>query len=113
MSSTLKSRLRKGDCRAPNLLLDQATLRPVMWELIFMMLILKIPIVYLCLVVYWAVKAEPKPPEPALLPVLPEQPPYGPRPLVARRRPPRRPSRGGPHTPRGGTRRTRAARAIS
>ncbi|HEY8235470.1 MAG TPA: hypothetical protein VIF85_02435 [Gaiellaceae bacterium] len=84
-----------------------------MWELIFMMLILKIPIVYLCLVVYWAVKAEPKPPEPALLPVLPEQPPHGPRPLVARRRPPRRPSRGGPHTPRGGTRRTRTARAIS
>jgi len=84
-----------------------------MWELIFMMLILKIPIVYLCLVVYWAVKAEPQPPEPALLPVLPEQPPHGPRPLVARRRPPRRPSRGGPHTPRGGTRRTRTARAIS
>jgi hypothetical protein len=32
------------------------------WELIFMMLILKIPIAYLCCVVYWAVKAEPKPP---------------------------------------------------
>ena len=28
-----------------------------------MMVILKIPIVYLCLVVYWAVKAEPEPPE--------------------------------------------------
>ena len=83
-----------------------------MWELIFMMLILKIPIIYLCLVVYWAVKAEPKPPEPALLPVLPEQPPRGP-PLVARRRPPRRPSRGGPHMPRGGTRRPRTARAMS
>src|SRR2546428_799162 len=82
-----------------------------MWELIFMMLILKIPIVYLCLVVYWAVKAEPKPPEPALLPVLPEQPPRGPRPLVARRRPPRRPSPGGPHMPRGATRPARAGRA--
>jgi hypothetical protein len=34
------------------------------WELIFMMVILKIPIAYLCFVVYWAVKAEPKPPEP-------------------------------------------------
>jgi hypothetical protein len=33
------------------------------WELIFMMVILKIPIAYLCFVVYWAVKAEPKPPE--------------------------------------------------
>jgi hypothetical protein len=39
----------------------------MVWEFIFMMLILKIPIVYLCLVVYWAVKAEPEPPEHALL----------------------------------------------
>ena len=37
---------------------------PSVWELIFMMVILKIPIAYLCFVVYWAVKAEPKPPEP-------------------------------------------------
>ena len=36
----------------------------MVWEFIFMMVILKIPIVYLCLVVYWAVKAEPGPPEP-------------------------------------------------
>ncbi len=36
----------------------------IVWELIFMMVILKIPIAYLCFVVYWAVKAEPKPPEP-------------------------------------------------
>jgi hypothetical protein len=71
-----------------------------MWELIFMMLILKIPIVYLILVVYWAVKAEPEPPEPALLPVAPEPAPEPRAPWVARRRPPRRPSRGGPHTPR-------------
>jgi hypothetical protein len=71
-----------------------------MWELIFMMLILKIPIVYLCLVIYWAVKAEPKPPEPALLPVAPEPGPDRPPAWTARRRPPRRPSRGGPHTPR-------------
>jgi hypothetical protein len=84
-----------------------------MWELIFMMLILKIPIVYLGLVVYWAIKAEPKPPEPAVLPVLPEPRPNGLLPWVAGRRPPRRPSRGGPHTPRGRTRRTRAARALS
>jgi hypothetical protein len=33
------------------------------WELIFLMVILKIPIVYLCWVVYWAIKAEPKPEE--------------------------------------------------
>jgi hypothetical protein len=77
-----------------------------MWELIFMMLILKIPIVYLCLVVYWAIKAEPRPPEPALLPARPEMGPDQP-PTKAARRPPRRPSRGGPHTPRGQRERTR------
>jgi hypothetical protein len=32
-------------------------------ELIFFMLILKIPIVYLCLVIWWAIKAEPEPEE--------------------------------------------------
>jgi hypothetical protein len=31
------------------------------WEIVFLMVILKIPIVYLCVVVYYAVKAEPKP----------------------------------------------------
>ena len=31
------------------------------WEIVFLMVILKIPIVYLCTVVYYAIKAEPKP----------------------------------------------------
>jgi hypothetical protein len=31
------------------------------WELIFMLVILKIPIVYMCAVVWWAIKAEPRP----------------------------------------------------
>jgi hypothetical protein len=31
------------------------------WEIVFLMVILKIPIVYLCTVVYVAIKAEPKP----------------------------------------------------
>jgi hypothetical protein len=31
------------------------------WELIFMLLILKIPIVYLALVVWYAIRAEPEP----------------------------------------------------
>jgi hypothetical protein len=31
------------------------------WELVFLMVILKIPIVYLCFVVYYAIKATPKP----------------------------------------------------
>jgi len=33
------------------------------WEIVFLMVILKIPIVYLCFVIYWAVKAEPRPEE--------------------------------------------------
>src|SRR5918912_275783 len=35
----------------------------VVWELVFMMVILKIPILYLCAVVWWAIRAEPRPPE--------------------------------------------------
>lgn len=35
------------------------------WEIVFLMLILKIPIVYLCTVIYLAIKAEPKPEAPA------------------------------------------------
>jgi hypothetical protein len=62
-------------------------------ELIFMMLVLKLPIVYVGLVCWWAIRAEPKPPEPALLPAaLPDDP------SPARWRPPRRrPRRPGPH----------------
>lgn len=42
-------------------------------EVVFMLVILKIPVVYLCAVVWWAVRAEPRPPEPALNPArLPE-----------------------------------------
>jgi len=37
------------------------------WELIWLMVIMKIPILYLCWVVYWAVKSEPGPEEPAAL----------------------------------------------
>jgi len=33
------------------------------WEIVFLMVILKIPIVYLCVVIYYAVRAEPKPDE--------------------------------------------------
>lgn len=33
------------------------------WEIVFLMVILKIPIVYLCCVVYYAIRAEPKPEE--------------------------------------------------
>jgi hypothetical protein len=59
-----------------------------MWELIFMLLILKIPIVYLGWVVWWAVKAEPdvQADGPAGQEWKPWKPPHGPR-----------PRRGGPH----------------
>ena len=33
------------------------------WEIVFLMVILKIPIVYLCWVIWWAIKAEPRPEE--------------------------------------------------
>jgi hypothetical protein len=31
----------------------------MLWEALFLLVILKIPVVYLCLVVWWAIKAEP------------------------------------------------------
>lgn len=47
----------------------------MIWELLFMLVILKIPVAYLCAVVWWAVRAEPveEPPPPSLIavPVLP------------------------------------------
>jgi hypothetical protein len=63
------------------------------WELIFLMLVMKIPIAYLCAVVWWAIKAEPRPPEAAAVTVaVGPEPPL--RPAWSRR--PRRP-RHGPH----------------
>ncbi|MFN2629250.1 MAG: hypothetical protein ABR569_11525 [Gaiellaceae bacterium] len=65
------------------------------WEIVFLMVILKIPIVYLCWVIWWAVKAEPRPEEGAAIQVVVGQnrPRGGPR----RPRRPLRPSpRGGP-----------------
>jgi hypothetical protein len=66
---------------------------PRVWEFVFLMVILKLPIAYLCWVVYWAIKAEPRPPEPAVLPArldLEPRPPWS-RPRRLRPRP------GGPH----------------
>jgi hypothetical protein len=65
------------------------------WELIFLMFLMKIPIVYLCAVVWWAVKAEPRPEEGAALRA--EVDPEPPSPFYSRfRARPRRP-RNGPH----------------
>lgn len=49
----------------------------MVWEIVFMLLILKIPIVYLCVVVWWAIKAEPLPAEPAALVPVDDTPPGG------------------------------------
>jgi hypothetical protein len=76
-------------------------MRLALWELFFMLVVLKIPIVYLCVVVWWAVRAEPQPLEGAALAArLPE-----PSPCPWRRRPHGRP---GPRP--GYSRRVAAAR---
>jgi hypothetical protein len=62
------------------------------WELIWLMVIMKIPIIYLCWVVYWAIKSEPRPEQPALLAVADDG--SDPTPWRPRHRRPRRP---GPH----------------
>jgi hypothetical protein len=64
------------------------------WELIWMLVILKIPVVYLCLVVWWAIRSEPKPLEPALRPA-----PIDPEPRPGR--PPSRIGSGSRRPPRG------------
>ncbi|HEX9380526.1 MAG TPA: hypothetical protein VF891_03430 [Gaiellaceae bacterium] len=63
-----------------------------MWELIWLMVIMKIPIIYLCWVVYWAIKSEPRPEQGAALVVASEDD-TGP----AAWHPGRRPRRPGPH----------------
>jgi hypothetical protein len=71
------------------------------WEILFMMLILKIPIVYLCAVVWYAIKAEPEPdsrPEDFSI-WRPWRKPDGPR-----------PRRGSPHGRRDTARATRSRR---
>jgi len=74
----------------------------VTWPILFLLVVLKIPVVYLCAVVWWAIRAEPRHEEPAaLVPVadldLPSRDWH--YPSHARRKPPRgpvrRPSRSG------------------
>ena len=72
------------------------------WEIVFMLLILKIPIVYVCVVIWWAIKEEPSPPDLAETAVVADTPPSGGSPW-RRRTMRRRPLR--PHGPglRGGS----------
>jgi hypothetical protein len=70
---------------------------PAAWEAVFMLIVLKIPIVYLCLVVWWAIRAEPRPLEGArIVPTEPE-PELGPRSSYWRSRIWPRRLRPGPH----------------
>ncbi len=50
----------------------------MLWEAIFMLVLLKIPVIYLCLVVWWAIRAEPRDPRPAILVPVSDTPPAGP-----------------------------------
>jgi hypothetical protein len=75
----------------------------VTWAMVFMLVLLKIPIVYLCAVVWWAIKSEPRPEAPAAL--VPADDPFRGRPW---RKP--GPSRG--RAPRGPVRRPAARRAA-
>lgn len=80
-----------------------------LWELVFLMVILKIPIVYLCYVVWYAIKAQPRRGHDGLagVRVAPDSPPPG---FGRLRRPPRR----RPPRPHGGPSRSyaRTARAA-
>ncbi len=77
------------------------------WELIWMLVILKIPVIYLGAVVWWAIRAKPAPLEPALKPVATE---VDPRPGWRFLRGPGGPRRGPHGAPARGYRR-QAARA--
>ena len=74
------------------------------WEIVFLMVILKIPIVYLCTIVYYAIKAKPVPPAGASTTAKlgPEDEPGGwrYRTSARRARPHGGPSRTYPRTPR-------------
>ena len=80
------------------------------WEIVFLMVILKIPIAYLCSVVYYAIKAEPKPEEGAAVTAKIGPEDSGPGGWRRSRNRPRRP-RGGPV--RTYPRTARAARAYA
>ena len=83
------------------------------WELVFLMVILKVPILYLSAVVYYAIKAEPRPEEGAAVTarIGPDGPDTGWRRLHPRRflpRPHGGPTRTYPRTPRAAAARARA-----
>jgi hypothetical protein len=66
----------------------------VIWELVFMLVLLKIPVVYVCAVVWWAIRAEPELEQGG---GTGETTPHPWRPWHSWRRSPSRRRRGGPH----------------
>jgi hypothetical protein len=66
----------------------------MVWEVVFMLVLLKIPLVYLCMVVWWAIRAEPRDEQPTVAARVPDTPVSPPIPSVRTR------------DPRGGGRRT-------
>ena len=71
----------------------------MLWEAVFLLLVLKIPLVYMCLVVWWAIRAEPRDEQPAAVPAVTDTPSSPPSPGA--------PVATGPRTPHGPTRRYR------
>ena len=74
----------------------------MLWEAVFLLLILKIPLIYMCLVVWWAIRAEPREEEPASVAAVSDTPSSpGPptAPVGSRPRVPHGPSRKGPRRP--------------
>ena len=68
----------------------------MVWEAVFFLVLLKIPIVYLAFVIWWAVRGEPDEGEPIEVAIVSDTPPAGPG-FGRRDRPSRRPSTGRPH----------------
>ncbi|HEX3291285.1 MAG TPA: hypothetical protein VHR46_07800 [Gaiella sp.] len=46
----------------------------MVWEVVFMLVLLKIPLVYLCMVVWWAIRAEPRDEHPTVAARVPDTP---------------------------------------
>ncbi len=86
----------------------------MVWEIVFMLVLLKIPLVYLCMVVWWAIRAEPRDEQPTT-PVRVADTPDSDAPLLRRPATPRsgRPSGGrrGSRMPRRVPSRPHASRA--
>ena len=60
----------------------------MVWEIVFMLVLLKIPLVYLCMVVWWAIRAEPRDEQPTA-PVRVTDTPDGDAPVHRRQTTPR------------------------